>query len=325
MLLFAGWIGALAAETEGWVGGHVTTGLQVDQDQGVGTILSQVELDARAETSGVYFRLDLDYHFDPLFFSADNSEYQLGPHYPLPPEVALVQFGDKYHLRAGVVNPNFGLQGWDEKETYLPTYTYSFALTNGQILGIEPGITFDDGTGLFVFGGYDMGFQVPDVGFGVSTEQDAFGTWSGVFWLPTEDYVLLLSANEVYPADWLWLTLEIDAGLASGGGIAGGELVASLWPESIVGGALRVERQMTDTKAQAALTALEIPMAPLTALSAGLRIDPASALHLALEAKETLPDDGAANFTGTFLVTVMAPGEPGDDFAVHDAEDPAEE
>lgn len=302
-------------DVDSWFGGHVTTGLQTVQGVGAGTIGSQVELDARAATGSLYFRLDLDYHFDPVFFVEGGTDgYQLAPHYPLPPEVALVQIGTKYHLRAGVTNADIGMQGWDERTNYLPSYSGVWSLTNGQNLGLEPGITFDDGTNLFAFGGYDMAWLTPGFGLGVSSQQDSFGTWSGVFFLPAYPFGMLVSANEVYPADALWLSLEVNGGPAGDGVVAGGQLVATLFGDATVGGALRFDQQfMSD----AAVTALELEV-DSTAISAALRADPSDVVHLALEAKESWPRGGGdPYFTGTFLISVGTP-DPSDEYAVRD-------
>lgn len=316
-----------ADDVETWFGGQATTGLQTVQGVGVGTILSQVELDARASTGPLFFRLDLDYHFDPVFFvEGGTTDYQLAPHYPLPPETAEVQIGRKVHLRAGVTNPNFGIQGWDEKDNYLPSYSNIWNLTNGQNLGLEPGITFDDGTEIYAFGGYDMAFLTGGFGAGVATEQDAFGTWTGFFYLPAYQFGMLLTANELYPADWLWLTLELDGGPAGDGLYGGGQLIASILPEATVGGALRFEQQMMDDAAAATIVNdLEVGL-DQTAVSGALRADPLDTLHLALEAKESWPRGGGdPYFTGTFLVSVMMGPEPGDDHAVSDPPEEVEE
>lgn len=313
---------ARAEDVDTWVGGHVTTGLQAVQGVGVGTILSQVELDVRAETGPLFFRLDLDYHFDPLFFvKGGTTDYPLAPHYPVPPEVALVQIGQKYHLRAGVTNANFGIQEWDEKANYLPSYSNVWDLTNGQNLGLEPGITFDDGTELFAFGGYDLAWLTPGFGAGVATEQDAFGTWTGFFYLPDLQFGMVQTANEIYPADWLWLTLELDGGPAGKGFYVGSQLIASILPDATVGGAVRYDQQhMSD----AAVEQLEVEM-DNRAIAGALRADPTDTLHLALEAKESWPRGGGdPYFTGTFLIAVLAGPEPGGDYVVSDPEEEPE-
>jgi len=309
---------ALAGDVESWFGGQVTTGLQEQQGVGPGTILSQAEFDARASTGPLYFRLDLDYHFDPFNFAGSNPDYKLTPAFPLPPEEALVQVGSKYHLRLGVTNADMGIQGWDEKDNYLPSYSSIWALQNGQNLGAEPGISFDDGTNLFVFGGYDLGYLMPGFGGGVSTGQDSWGTYSGFFYRPADQFGMLLTANEIYPADWLTLTLELDAGPAGKGFYGGGEFIATVQGgDSPIGGAVRVDEQWMN---DAAVKAVEDPM-DATAVSAAANLNPTDTLHLALEGKESIPRAGGdPYFTATLLVSVFTP-EPEDDYAVHDPPD----
>jgi hypothetical protein len=321
--MLIGWcLPALAGEVSTWTGGFVSTGVDVVAAPGATsaqTILSQVEADFRVLSGDWYARVDLDYHFDPISLSGSNEGYQLAPHYPLPPEYALVQYGWKYHLRAGVTNPDFGLQEWDEKANYLPTYSGGWSFANGQNLGLEPGITFDDGTDLFVWGGYDLAWLTPSFGLGVQTEQDLFGVWSGAFYMPALEFGMLISAQELYAADWLWLSSEIDVGTAGGGILAGGMLIANVLPDGSYGGALRFEQFHVDDEV---VTALETTV-PQTTLSAALRADPLDWLHLSVEGKESFPGASAdPYFTGTLLVAVSSPGEPYDDFAT---EDPPEE
>ena len=306
---------AFAADVDTWVGGHATTGAQIVQDAGASTILSQVELDARASTGSLFFRLDLDFHVDPWSFRPDgNTGFILAPHYPLPPEYALVQVGQKFHLRAGVTNPDFGIQEWDERLNYLATTSEGWKVANGQNLGIEPGISFDNGVNIFAFGGYDLAWLTPGGGAGIQTEQDAFGTWSGFVILPAMRYGLLLTANEVYPTDWLWFSGEIDAGFIDGTAFGGGQLIAQVFPEGAVGGALRLDRQWMPEAAGEALGDVNA-----FAVSGGLKAAPVSGLHLALEAKESWPKLGdSPYFTGTVLVDFQLSEEPSDDFAVRD-------
>lgn len=307
-----------ASPVETWMGGMVTTGLDVVAAGGEvspSTILSQAEADLRVASGDWFFRVDLDYHFDPVSLTGDNEGYTLAPHYPLPPEYALVQYGKKFHIRAGVTNPDFGMQEWDEANNYLPTYTGAWSFANGQNLGIEPGITFDDGTDLFAWGGYDLAWFSPQVGLGVQTEQDLFGLWSGAFYMPALGYAGLISAQELYLTDWLWLSSEIDLGAAGGGILAGGELSAVVLPDGVAGGAVRFEELYADDELT---TALETT-APQHVLSAALSADPTEWAHVALEGKQSFPGDGSESFfTGTLLVSFFTPGEAYDDFAIAD-------
>jgi hypothetical protein len=307
-----------AAAQDMWMGGQVGTGLQYVQGVGVGTVLSQVEADFRYATGDWFFRIDLDYHFDPIFFGEGlNDGYQIGPHYPLPPEYAVVQWKPgKFFLRGGVTNPDFGLQEWDEKDNYLPTYTNGWVWANGQNLGIEPGLRFDDGTDLFAFAGYDMAWLTPGFGAGVQTEQDWFGTWSGFFVLPWYGYAAIYAANELYPSDALWLSLEINAGIAAGDPLIGGQFVANLFPDASYGGAVRGEMKFFEEATTDLLGDID-----KFAVSASVRADPVGWLHLALEAKESWHRDGDdPYFTGTLYVAVMTPGEPYEDYAAVEEE-----
>ena len=309
---------ARAGDVETWFGGQATTGAQFVQGTGVGTVLSQVEFDARVSSGPLYFRLDLDYHFAPYFFAKDaNPDWAVWPPAaPFPPEAAFLQIGHKYHLRLGVTNPNIGVQYWDEKDNYLPSYSNGWALMNDQNAGIEPGISFDDGWNVFAWGGYDMGWLTPGAGFGVQTATDTWGTWTGAFYYPLTGMGEIISANELYPTDWLTLTLEGDAGMAGGGAFGGGQLIAQFLPNSAVPISLRVdEQQMSD----AAVNETGYALDP-TAISLGVRNSPNDWLHLALEGKESWARGGGdPYFTGTLQITVKTPGEPVDQFAVHDA------
>jgi hypothetical protein len=292
-----------------WVGGGASTGLQGVEGVGVSTVLSQVEIDAQGGNDTVSFRLDLDYHFDPFFLTdpAQNDGYEIKPHYPYPPETAYVQLGqDTLHLKLGVTAPAIGLQSWDEKDDYLPSYSNGWGVMGGQVLGGEPGITLGDGSEIFLFGGYDLSWLSPTVGGGFASEQDSWSTWSGVFVLPDPaySYVLAVAAFEFYPADALWVTIEPQGGVAGGGALYGAELVGNISPETMVGGAVRAEYQHLSDDASATLG---VPM-PELAFSGALRADPKDWLHLALEGKESLPGGGgSAFFTGTFLVSVWTP------------------
>jgi hypothetical protein len=222
----------------------------------------------------------------------------------------MVQLGrGTYHLRAGVTNPNFGLQEWDERSNYLATYSIGWGLQNGQNLGVEPGVVFDSGAEVFAFGGYDLAWMTPVTGAGVTSEQDSWGTWTGAFFMPLYGYALLVTANEVYPLDDLWLTLELDGGLVGDHPIYGGQVVVNLFPDRLVAGALRFDKQFNAADVG---SELEIDLAEM-AVTAGVRSDPTGWFHVAV-------DGGAVWFPGvdpgmqaTLLVDFHAP-EPDDDY-----------
>lgn len=232
----------IAAAADVWVGGGALTGVTVTEG-GVDLPLSQAELDFRLANDILFVRIDADVHLD---LSQDPAI----PVQPLPPEYAMVEFGrERYRLQVGVLNPEFGLQEWDEWDNYLPSYSYGWSWQPSQVVGAEPGVVFDDGTKVFVYGGLDLGWSggwatlpdAPVVGAGIASEQDAIGTWSGVFAYPTLDYYGAIAAVEVYPADPLWLTLDAIGGVAEGEPFVGGQLVANLFPEAVVNPVARVE------------------------------------------------------------------------------------
>lgn len=313
----AGWAGDL----ETFVGGNVITGAQYVQGPsgaegtGVGTIQSQVEFDLRLATGPLFVRLDLDYHVDPWFFGKENADYTLVPGYPLPPEFAFVQLGHKYHVRMGVTSPNFGMQVWDEKDNYLPTFSSGWTVQNGQCLGLEAGMYLGDDTAteVFAFGGYDMAWFAPVFGAGVSSAQDMWGTWTGLFVLPTYPYAMFHTGNEVYPLDAMYVSTELNVGYADGDIIGGGQIVLDILPESVVGFDVRADKQFFTDKAA---TLLEVDV-PSFALSGAVRVDPVDFFHVALEGKQTWPRGGGDPFfTGTLLLSAQVPGEPSSPYVV---------
>ena len=106
-------------------------------------------------------------------------------------------------------------------------------------------------------------------GTGVQTEQDFFGTWSGFFVLPWYGYAALYAANEIYPADALWLSLEINAGIPAGDPLIGGQFVANLFPDASYGGAVRGEMQFFEEATTDLLGDID-----KYAVSASFRADP---------------------------------------------------
>lgn len=288
---------ALAGDFPVQVGALAVTGVQTVGGQGTGTLQSQVELDVWGGNPTVGFALDLDYHIDPYWFGGDNSEFTLSPHYPLPPEAAYIRLGRTTQAQIGVVNPNLGIQEWDEHLNYLGTFSNSWALTNGQIAGAQVVHPVGD-THIFAFGGYDMAWLAAGGGVGVYHEGDAFGTWTGLVYEPGWDYALLLSANEFYPADALWVVVELDAGMAGGGSFGGGQIIANVRPEAAVGGALRVDHQRMSPEAIDAMGAA----VDRTAVTGSLRVDPNDWLHVALDAGLGVPEGGDAHGKVALLV-----------------------
>lgn len=304
---------ALAGDVETWVGGRASTGVGVDSVEGVSTLLSQVELDATVDGDAWHVKLDLDYHFVPINLSHPdtNAPFEPIPAYPLPPEEASLSLGSGApQIALGVTNPNLGMPEWDEGDNYLASYPNSWDLSNGQNLGAIPSWNFENGLQIFVFGGWDMGWYSPEVGAGWDFEGDSYGTWTGGFYLPMLQHGMFYWTNELYPADALWIDLDVDAGLSGGGPVAGGDVIVNVLPEGVVATALRVEGQYTsDAAADWQLTELEVtPMDPLR-VTLGARTDPTDWLHLAVDVGSAVVpyDGGDPTFLGLFLVDVHAP------------------
>lgn len=270
------WLCAVGWAADVWVGGGASGGITVDP-AGVSFPLAQGEVDFRVATDLLYFQLDADLHIDPNVPGVAR--------YPTPPEWASLQIGrETYHLKVGVNNPAIGVQAWDEWDNYLPTYSQSWQFQPSQIVGLEPGMTLSDGSEVFVWGGFDLGWNAPNVGGGYASEQDAWSTWSGVYAYPSLDcgtgtsgtYLGAVGAFEVYPADALWLTADGTGGMACGSGFASGQLIVNVLPEAIVAPAARVE-------------ATYDPDAFLTgnnwAVSVGARSFPVDWLYVAVEGK----------------------------------------
>ena len=229
---------AAHASPDVWLGAGVTSGVGYDSANGVAPLLSQAEVDLQADWDEVMIRVDLDVHVYP--------NDPLGPlPLPVPPEAAYLQLGKSAgpYAQLGVVTANYGVEMWDERDNYIVTYATSWGASNSQLIGAIPGYRMDDGTELFAFGGYDLGWFAPTFGLCVATGQDAFSTWTGAFMLPTYGGAVgVYTANEVYPLDALWLTLQLNGGYAGNGVVWGGPLfIANVFPEAIVGGALRAD------------------------------------------------------------------------------------
>ncbi len=297
VLLFAH---AALAGPDVWLGAGVTSGVGYDTVNGVAPLLSQAEVNLQADWEEVVVRVDLDVHVYP--------DDPLAPlPLPVPPEAAYVQLGTSAgpYAQVGVVTQNIAIEMWDERDNYMVTYSTGWGASNSQLIGAIPGFRFEDGTEVFLAGGYDLGWFAPSIGAGVATEQDVFSTWSGAFLLPTYGGAFAFySANEVYPLDALWLTLQLEGGHAGEGVFWGGPLfIASLFPEAVVGGAVRAEAILFGASEAEAL--LEVPMPPL-ALSAAVHVWPTDWLYIAGEGKLTMTG-GASIPSVALLVDLHVP------------------
>lgn len=221
---------ALAGET--WIGGGV--GAAAGVFPGFQDINAQVELDARFEAGRVFGRFDVD--FNTYYVAGETS-------FLLPPEWAMIQVGrEGPFARAGVFNPNIGLEDWDIRNNYLPSFSQMFNYASaGRVLGGELGFHFGDGSEVAAFVGSDMDWDDYDIssptlitGAWVSAEKDLFSTWSGVVLYPMDSYYGLFAAIEVYPHDLVWVTLDGGVGFSESSPYAGGQLVVNVLPEAIV-------------------------------------------------------------------------------------------
>jgi hypothetical protein len=277
---------ASAASLETWAGGaaHATTGVA----DGQLTNQSQLEADGRLRYGWLSARLDLDLHVDPFAPSVIVRPYA--------PEWASLQIGqDRARLRAGVVNPAISLEDWDEWDNYLPTFSLLFTGASlGRIRGAEAELSLEDGTALFVFAGQDLDFGVQPppfvVGAGIATEQEAFGTWSGVAAYPSEAYYAAYGSVELYPHDQLSVAVDTSLGLSAGAPFFTGQLVLNALPE-------------------AAVLVAEPGLRRATA-SVGARYAPADPVLISLEAK--LDALGSAPVPGIFLGLSLFRSEPDD-------------
>ncbi|MCC6555107.1 MAG: hypothetical protein IT372_19235 [Polyangiaceae bacterium] len=232
-----------------WLGGGSGIVTTVERDSsGVGAhafgAYGQTELDFRAESGNLYFRLDLDLQFASSYpakvaagFTPYPPVFEFEPGVKLgPPEWAMVQLTvDPFKVRAGIVTHSMGFEDWDQWNTYFPTKSTGFNLAAGRMAGIEPVFSLDSGYDIFAFAGCDLdwggcfehdtdgdGEIVPGeikagdglvAGAGVATLQESFGTWSGIALFPTLDYYIANLAFEFYPHDAFTVAVDGVTGL----------------------------------------------------------------------------------------------------------------
>lgn len=310
---------AYAGDVETWIGGAASGGVEVGADGaggiGVAPFSPQAELDARLGTDLIYVRLDLDAHF------GIDGTGNFGLVSPIPPEWAMVQIGrEKYHLRLGVTNPNIGLQQWEEWQNYLPGYSLLWAAQPSQILGVEPGIDFEDGTSLFVYGGYDLGWggihlkhgagggAKPQVftpegataGVGVSRSADSYYVALDVSAYPlgSLDYYCSFLTFELYPTDILTLSLDGGGGTSGGSSFVGGQLQVVLAPSDVVSPVVRVEGLYDPDGFLGE---------PMATASVGGRVMPLEFLTVGVEGKSSFYDGSPAQLSGIVLLSVFRP------------------
>jgi hypothetical protein len=302
-----GFAAAFAAEPDVFLGGGAD--LRGGWSDGAPVLQTQAEFDARVGFKAVSARLDADVTFDAL-----TGELVL-----TPPEWAMVQVRVDdpskkvgWATRFGVLNPNIGLEDWDMRNNYLPSYSIMWdAAQPGRVLGAEAEVRVGDGHHLMVWGGLDLDWgsltaPTPDVGVGFWSEQDTWGSWSGFFSLPTLDLHALVTTFEFYPHDLVSLTLDTSAGLSGGRGFVGGEVVLNVAPEFVVTPVARGEFVVDPQDAALGGVAEGVPDGTA---SLGLRAAPIPQLQLMVEGKATFADGRAS--PGVWAgVQLFAPDPP---------------
>lgn len=299
--------GGLAGDPAVWVGGAGSAQLGYQKSGLAGTEV-QAELDARVEQGPFYFRADLDFTL-----GLDGGAHPV----MFPPEWLMIQYSPgAVRLRAGVVNPNIGLEDWDPWNNYLPTFSILFnGASPGRVLGGE--VAYQVGNAeVFAFGGADMDFVASDVfipeltpiaGLGVWAEGESLATWSGLALYPTESYYGAFAAVEYYPLDQLWVSLDGGLGLSAGEPFAGAQLVVNVMPEAVVAPVARVEGVYDP--GGVALGGADAGVAKGT-FSLGARLQALASLSVMAEGKLTLWGSGLVD-PGVFIrVTGFRPEPP---------------
>jgi hypothetical protein len=220
--------------------------------------------------------------------------------------MAQVAMGDA-RVRGGVLNPNMGLEDWDEWNNYLPTFSLMFdGASPGRVLGGEAAWALGDSGQAFAFGGADLDFagrgtMTPLGGGGAFYEADSWATWSGVAVYPADEYWGVFAAVDCYPLDALWLSIDGGAGTSAGEPYAGGQLVVNVLPEAMVAPVARGELIYDPGGAALGL--------PDGTASAGARVAPLEGLQVALEVKAVFADGETT--PGAYLSVQLFEPEPG--------------
>ncbi|MBI4703881.1 MAG: hypothetical protein HY744_22450 [Deltaproteobacteria bacterium] len=307
---FEYWLGGAASVLGGAAHEHPVTGALGCRELELPGLGGQAELDVRLAWKWLYARFDLDLR--PFYPAAEDAEDavlasgRFGFAAPFGPEWAMLQLGrDSLRARLGVTNPAMGLEDWDEWNNYFPTRSIMFEPARpGRLLGAEPSYGFESGPTLFAFGGYDLDFEDPMVGAGITTEQDAWATWSGVAFYPTVGfysdawYGTAVVAFEIYPFAELSIALDGQAGLLgpeacgaeSCAPFVGGQLVLSALPEAVARPVVRIEALLDPDETLGGAEA----GVPTISASAGLKLVPAEWLSIALEGKTARVGDAMA-------------------------------
>jgi hypothetical protein len=161
------------------------------------------------------------------------------------PEWAMLQLGgETWAVRGGIVNAAFGLEDWDDWTLYLPTHGQYFTMSPGRMAGGEVGWTFGDGgPAVSVGGGIDLEWDSePIVEANVSYSGDAYSVYSGVAAYPGAlQQVEAVLGAEVYPADFVTVSLGGVAGVAAASPFTEVSLYGVFLPEAIVSPTVRLE------------------------------------------------------------------------------------
>ncbi len=299
-----------------WVGGAVSVGGELMD--GVEALPVQAELDVRVEGSHYALRFDLDVHVQPVH----NQEVVTEPY---PVEWAMLQIGartDPWRLRVGVTNPNVMLEDQDAWNNPLPTFSLMHGgASPGRLLGAEVVLHGTDGTEAFAWGGADVDFVgyppveadtilVPTIGIGIVTEQELFGTRTGIASWPAGERDQdgdamqgLFGGVELYPLDPVWIAIDGGAGFRGSAPFAGGALIVDVLPEAIVSGVARAEG-VVDPGDEALGGAIDGVLDGT--LSAGGRLRPVGALLVQVELK-ALFESGEVTPGGAVVVTLHRP------------------
>lgn len=281
-------VGAASA-ADFWIGGGLAAGIAYEEGavapMATSTV-SQVELDVTMDADRITGAAEIDVHLDPA---------ALGWNDQIPVEALWVRFdGEQGYVLGGVSSPNIGLEGWDDWENYLPSTSATFDnVSAGRVLGVEVGRDLDEGGTVFGFGGMDLDWSAPfedywepTAGVGYASEQDGWGTWSGVCMRPKSEHYGLFAAIEVYPSDLFSVAIDGTASLLDTQPFVAGQLVVNVLPDTLVTPVARVEGIYDPTDA----AGVGYDMSA----SLGARVQPVDWGRANVEAKVYVGDDGAS-------------------------------
>lgn len=249
---------ALAQDAEGWfgAGGGAHAAYTIDTPDPLGIML-QAEADF-GYSSGIFtLEGQVDVHVNPLgneFLASGGDVVVICPDAfyagtsdpiltcPRPVEQLTAQLGgESWRVQAGILSMPIGVEGWDSWDNVLPLTTSVFDMTPGGVGGALFGYTLGDGgPELFLYGGYDLGWNTPEGGLGVAFDGDAMGTWSGVWAMPMYGYYAGDLAFSFYLGDNFWLNASALGGVYDGSFGVGGFAQGILFPEGVFRPSLRV-------------------------------------------------------------------------------------